>query len=357
MTRTLLSEAEGYALLAAHKIPVPNHSLTTTPEEAARASDAIGYPVVMKIVSPQIVHKSDAGGVITGIGSADQVRAAFERIMNNARTSAPDARIAGILVEQQMPPGLELIIGGKIDPAFGRILTIGLGGKMVELLRDVSLRVLPVTDDDINDMIQELKGYPLIAGYRDEPPRDKKALAAIIRSAADLFLSDLTLSEFDINPLVLYSTGACAVDARFYREDREIPAEASSTAPLDNSLLDISSIAIVGASQDPNTIGYAICRNLLTFPGSIYPVNPRSPMVLGRQAYPDLASIPGKVDLAVIAIPATGVPGIIEEAGKKKIPLSIIISSGFREGGGEGRNLEEDMLAIAKRYNMRIMGP
>lgn len=357
MTRTLLSEAEGYALLAAHTIPVPNHSLTTTPEEAVRAADAIGYPVVMKVVSAEIVHKSDVGGVVIGISSAEEVRVVFKRIMDSAHSRAPDARITGIVVEQQLPPGLELIIGGKIDPAFGRILTVGLGGKMVELLRDVSLRVLPVSDDEINDMIEELKGYPLITGYRDEPPRDKKALARIIRSAADLFLSDLTLSEFDINPLVLYKDGACAVDARFYREEREIPLETLASAGMDNSLLDISSIAVVGASQDPGKIGYAICRNLLTFPGSLYPVNPKSPMILGRQAYPDLASIPEKVDLAVIAIPAAGVPGVIEEAGKKKIPLSIIISSGFREGGGEGRNLEEDILAIAQRHGMRIMGP
>ncbi len=309
MTRTLLSEAEGYALLASASIPVPKYHAASTRDDAARAADTTGYPVVMKVISPDIVHKSDAGGVITGIRSAEEARSAFDRITLNVKSHHPGAQVAGIMVEEQLAPGLELIIGGRTDSAFGKVITIGFGGKLVELLRDVSIRVLPVDRAGIDAMVRELKGYRLIGGYRDEPARDETALVAIVGAVADLFLSDPRISEFDVNPLILYETGGCAVDARFYRDDILPPASGAAAREMPGSLLDIHSIAVVGASQDPNKVGYAICRNLLAFPGSLYPVNPKSPAILGRTAYPDLASVPEKVDLAVIAIPAPGVPG------------------------------------------------
>jgi acetyl coenzyme A synthetase (ADP forming)-like protein len=357
MTRTLLSEAEGYALLASHHIPVPRFEVATTADEAGSAARTLGYPVVMKIISPDIVHKSDSGGVITGIRSADEARDAFGRIQNAIKTKRPDAAISGIMVEQQLAPGLELIIGGRVDPAFGRVITVGAGGKLVELLDDVAIRVLPVDEDEIRSMIRELRVYRLITGYRDEPARDETALVQVVAAVAAMFLSDQTIVEFDINPLVLYGTGASAVDARFYRDDTVTATPAVSVTELPSRLLDIHSIAVIGASQDPNKVGYAICRNLLTFPGTLYPVNQKTDTILGRRAYPDLASIPGSVDLAVIAIPAAGVPRVIGQAGEKGVPLTVIISSGFREGGHEGMALEEECLRIAHRYGMRIMGP
>jgi acetyl coenzyme A synthetase (ADP forming)-like protein len=357
MTRTLLSEAEGYSLLAAATIPVPHYHVANTQDDAARAADSMGYPVVMKVISPDIVHKSDAGGVVTGIRSTAEARSAFDHIARNVQAHSPGAKITGIMVEQQMAQGLELIIGGKTDPAFGKVITIGFGGKMVELLRDISLRVLPLDESEIRTMVRELRGYPLIAGYRDEPAQDEASLVKIIGSVARMFLSDPRISEFDINPLILYETGGCAVDARFYRDDTPPTVDTITAREMPVSLLDIHSIAVVGASQDPNKVGYAICRNLLAFPGTLYPVNPKSPMILGHTAYPDLASIPEKVDLAVIAIPAPGVPKVINEAGLKGVPLSIIISSGFREGGNVGRQLEDEILSTAQRYGMRIMGP
>ena len=160
MTRTLLSEAEGYALLAARGIPVPRYEVAATHNEAARAANTIGYPLVMKVISPDIVHKSDAGGVITGIGSAEEARAAFDRITRNVLAYHPGAAIPGIMVEQQLAPGLELIIGGKTDPAFGKVITVGLGGKLVELIRDVSIRVLPVDEGRDTGDVPGTAGIP-----------------------------------------------------------------------------------------------------------------------------------------------------------------------------------------------------
>lgn len=357
MTKILLSEPEGYALLAAQGIPVPPYKVCETAEDAAIAADTLGYPVVMKVISPDIVHKSDAGGVITGIRTAPEAQEAFDRITQNVRNYNPDAQIRGILVEQQIEPGLELIIGGRMDPAFGRVITIGLGGKLVELLKDVSIRVLPIDADEIASMIAELKGYPLLAGYRDEPPRDIPALVRIIESVAGMFLADPRIEEFDINPLILYTKGACAVDARIYRNDEMTSGPAVAVREMPDTLLDIHSIAVVGASSDPGKIGYAICRNLLPFPGRVYPINPKGGTILGRTVYPSLNAIPDTVDLAVIAIPAAGVPAVIDEAGEKKIPVSLIITSGFREMGRAGKELEERILASARKSGMRIIGP
>ena len=357
MSKILLSEPDGYALLAAHSIPIPGYRVAQTADEAVTAAESLGYPVVMKVISPDIVHKSDAGGVITGIHTAPEARRAFDQILQNAKSHKPDAQIRGILVEQQALPGLELILGGRTDPTFGKVITIGLGGTLVELLRDVSIRILPIDPDEIATMIRDLEGYPLLAGYRDEPPRDIPTLAKIIGSVATMFYADPHIEEFDINPLILYTQGACAVDARIYRNDSDAQGLIPPVREMPDSLFAINSIAIVGASSDPGKVGYAVCRNLLSFPGRVYPINPKGGTILGKTVYPSLAAIPDTVDLAVITIPAAGVPAVIDEAGAKKIPLSLIITSGFRESGTAGRDLEERILQSAHTSGMRIIGP
>lgn len=357
MVRTLLSEAEGYELLNTAGVPIPRFQVARTVEEAEMAAQAAGYPVVMKVISPDIIHKSDAGGVITGIATPGEVREAFRKIRENVGNYKPGAVVSGIMVEQQLPPGLELIIGGKTDPTFGKVITIGLGGKLVELLHDVAIRVLPIDESDIRSMVRGLRGYRLIAGFRDEPARDEEALVGIISAVNRMFHADPRITEFDINPVVLYEKGACAVDARFYIDDSPAITKTRQMPEMQSRIMDIHSIAVVGASTDPNKVGYAVCRNLLTFPGSLFPVNPKSDTILGRKSYPDLTSIPDPVDLAVIVIPAAGVPRVIEEAGKKQIPLVIVISSGFREIGKEGIALEEECMSIARKYGIRIMGP
>ena len=358
MSRPLLSEADGYALLKQYGIPVPRFAVVQTTKEAGRAAEAIGFPLVAKIVSPQVIHKTDAGGVITGIMSAAAAEKAFTSITQNVRTAYPEAEIKGIIIEAEQQPGLELIIGGKTDPTFGKVITIGMGGTLVELIRDVAVRILPASDDEIRAMIHSLAGYPLIAGFRHAAPRDEAALVQITGALVRMFLDHPEIQEFDINPVILYDKGGCAVDARIYTDNEVGPAHSQEPGPaLPDTLFTIRSVAVVGASQDPGKIGYAICRNMLGFPGALYPVNPKSPEILGKTAYPSLAAIPGPVDAAVIAIPALGVPAVVEDAGKKKIPLVIIVSSGFREAGPAGKVLEEQVLAAARKYGIRIMGP
>ena len=357
MAGRLMPEADGYRLMERYGIPTPRFAVARTADEAASAAETSGYPVALKVISAQIPHKSDAGGVVLSLNDPAAVRAAFGRIVAGAKRFDPSAVVDGVMVEQQMEKGLELIVGGKTDSAFGKVLTAGMGGTLVELLRDAGTRVLPVDEDGIVQMIRELRGYPLIRGFRNEPARDEKELARVIAAAARLFLSEDVIAEFDINPLILYEHGACAVDARFYAAGDGPPAVPARPPETLFGPHAIRAIAVPGASPEPGTLGYAVVQSLLRFAGSVYPVNPKHDTILGKKAYPTLGSIPGTVDAAVIAIPAPNVPGIVKEAGEKKIPLAIVLSSGFRETGPAGRALEEELVAAAREHGVRIMGP
>jgi acetyl coenzyme A synthetase (ADP forming)-like protein len=357
MTRRLLSEAEGYGLLKNHGIPVPLFSVITSHQEVHAAADKTGYPLVMKVISPQVIHKSDAGGVITGILSGPEAETAFDTIVRNVQAYDKTATISGLIIEQQKEKGLEILIGGRIDPTFGKVITVGMGGTLVELIRDVSIRVLPVVQSDINAMLLELQAYRLIKGFRNEPARDVPSLIELIGSVAQLFLSSPDIVEFDLNPVLLYEKGACVVDARFYVTDDEAVRNGEMEPPMPTEILNVKSIAVIGATPNPSKVGYSVMRNLLPFSGSLFPVNPKHPEILGRSVYPTLSSIPGPVDMAVVVVPSHSVPGVVEEAGKKGIPLVVIISSGFKESGETGLALEDRVLTIARQYGIRIVGP
>jgi acetyl coenzyme A synthetase (ADP forming)-like protein len=353
--KQMLTEDEGYHLLGDFGIPVPDYAVAGDIREAEAAAARIGYPVVLKVVSPAIIHKSDAGGVKAGIDSPGRLAEAFKSILESVRYHNPEAPIKGIIVEKELPAGLELFIGGRTDPAFGRVISCGLGGTTIELFHDFSLRVLPVSNEELAGMVRELRCYPLIRGYRGKPPLDEKQMIKCLENAVRMFECG-QITEFDINPLILYEQGACAVDARLYRgiADRGIPQVKPAFNP---DLLHPESIAVIGASADPKKIGYAIFRNLLPFPGTLYPVNPNHDEVLGRPAYRSIADIPGAIDTAVIAVPSASVPGVMEDLALHGTRLAIIISSGFREIGNEGREREEKILETARKAGMRVIGP
>lgn len=353
----LLTEQEGMARLKRAGVPVPEHTIASTPEEAGRIAASVGFPVVMKVVSPQVVHKTDAGGVVTGIGSEREAEDAFLEITSSVRKKVPGAVITGIIVERECPKGLELLVGGKTDPTFGKVITFGIGGTMVELLRDVAIRVLPIDRQTVKDMIHEIRGYQLIKGFRGSPPLDEDALADAILALATLFDSDTEWFEFDINPLILYQHGCVAVDARVY----VIPGRGEEQYPQrslpDPAIFYPRSVAVIGASSDPGKIGYVVLRNLLRFPGHVYPINPRAQDILGKSSYKIIGDVPGSVDAAVIAVPASVVPDVLRQCSEKGVALAIIVSSGFRETGGEGKKREEDLIEIAKNGRIRIVGP
>jgi acetyl coenzyme A synthetase (ADP forming)-like protein len=357
MTKRMLAEPDGYAFLKHYGLPVPEFSVVRSRGEVAPAAEKIGYPVVMKVISPQIVHKSDAGGVVPGISSSADAEHAYDTILHDVKAFDPEASIIGVIIEQQKPQGLEILIGGRTDPTFGKVITVGMGGTLVELIRDVTIRILPVGAEDIDAMIQELRGYPLIKGFRHEPPRDKEGLIALINTIAHVFQESPDVVEFDLNPVFLYEKGVSVVDARIYvTDDGPAPVRVPKKSLLPD-VFNAKSIAVIGATPEPNKVGYAVLRNLLTFPGKLYPVNPKHTKILGRDVWPSLASIPDPVNIAVVVVPARFVPQVVKEAGEKGIPLVIIISSGFRESGKAGSDLESQVLEVAAQYGIRIMGP
>ena len=357
MSEKMLSEAAGYQLLRDFGVPAPKFKIVKSAEEAAKAGAEIGYPVVMKIVSPQIIHKSDAGGVIVGVTGKDAARDAYNKIVESAKAYNPDAQIEGIIIEEMAKPGLELILGGKTDPAFGKVLTFGMGGTLVELMKDVTLRILPVSEDDIRTMVSEINAYPLISGYRGMKPKDEESLVEIIKSVAKFFEENENVKEFDINPLRLYEEGACAVDARIIIDEDWKPPAKPERKTVPPEYFNPRSVAVIGASSDSKKMGYAVMHNLLHFPGQIYPVNNKRSEVQGLKAYPTVSAIPNPVDLAVITVPALQVPKIMQECGEKGIPLVVVVTAGFKETGTEGKALEDRMLEIARSYNIRIVGP
>ena len=353
----MLSEAEGYDILRKYDIPVPQFQIVKNGEDAALAAEKMGCPVVMKIISPQIVHKSDAGGVMVGIGSKKAALGAFTRIIDNAKAYNAEAQIDGVMVEQQAEPGLELIIGGKVDPAFGKVITFGMGGTMVELMKDITLRILPVTEEEIRQMIHEINAYPLIAGYRGSKPRDEDALVRIISNVSRFFLENENIVEFDINPLRLYESGACAVDARVIVTDTVQKKEEKERIPVPIEYFNPRSVAVIGASQDSSKMGYAVMHNLLHFPGQLYPVNNKRSEIQGLKAYPNISAIPAPVDMAVVTVPAIHVPAVVEECGAKGVPMVVIITAGFKEMGHQGKALEDRVVEIARRHGTRLIGP
>ena len=358
MERRLLTEKDGYELLNTYHIPIPKYRYVTTHEEAVVTAEAIGYPVVVKVVSEHIIHKTDAGGVVLHISCSDALYEALREIDKQVVTFDPKAIISGYLIEQEVKPGTELLIGGKTDPAFGKILTVGMGGILVELLHDFSMRVLPIDQSEIRRMVHEMTGYRLISGYRGHKPLDENVLLEIIEKIARLFLEDERIIEFDINPLILWEQGACAVDARIFIKEGPVeqPIVKSILPPVPD-LLHPSSIAVVGASTTPGKVGYAVFRNLLNFQGELYPVNPHAEDILGKKVYPTITSIPGPVEMVVIATPAESVPGIVKEAGEKGAKSAVILTAGFRETGNAGKELEDNLLAVARETGIRIVGP
>jgi len=216
--RKSLLETEAKTVCMEYGIPVTKFELARSEEEAVKFADAIGFPTVLKIVSSDIIHKSDVGGVIVGLKNSDDVRHGYNQILQNVKKHDPKARIAGVLVQEMAPPSTEVIVGAIKDPQFGPAIMFGLGGVFVEVLKDVTFRIAPITEDDACDMISEVKAYPLLKGYRNTPPADIEAIEKILLSTSRLVTDCMEIKELDLNPVIVYEKGAKTVDARIILE-------------------------------------------------------------------------------------------------------------------------------------------
>lgn len=216
--RTSLTEVESKQILKEVGIDSTKIKLAQTRDEAIALSKEIGFPVVLKIVSPDVLHKTDAGGVKLGLDDEEAVGKAFDEIISAIKKNEPNANIHGVSVQNMARPGVEVIIGMSKDPQFGPVLMFGLGGILVEVLKDVSFRIVPLTKRDAREMIKEIKGYPILEGYRGQEPADVAVLEDYLLKVSDFVDGRPEIKELDINPIFAYSDGAVAVDARVILE-------------------------------------------------------------------------------------------------------------------------------------------
>ncbi len=216
--RKSLLEPEAKAVCREYGIPVTNFKVAKKEEEAIWFAEQIGFPVVLKIISPDIIHKSDAGGVTINLKNKSEVKRAYRKILANVRKHQPKADIKGVLVQEMAPPSTEVIVGAIKDEQFGPSIMFGLGGIFVEVLKDVIFRIAPVTKQEAEIMITEIKAYPVLKGYRNQPPLDTEAIVNIIVNTSKLVTDYQEIKELDLNPVIVYERGAKTVDARIILE-------------------------------------------------------------------------------------------------------------------------------------------
>ncbi|MEM2901779.1 MAG: acetate--CoA ligase family protein [Candidatus Bathyarchaeia archaeon] len=213
--RAVLYEHEAKIICMEYGVDTPRFQLADSPGEAVEAAERLGYPVVLKVVSPHVTHKSDVGGVLVNLKNPEEVKTGFEVVAANLRRYASKAEFKGVLVQKMAPPGLELIIGSLADPQFGPTVMLGMGGLYVELYRDVSFRIAPINKEDAEEMIEELKASKILKGYRRQPRLDIGAIVDALVKVSNLTARyEGVIEQLDLNPVLVYEKGLQAVDAR-----------------------------------------------------------------------------------------------------------------------------------------------
>jgi acetyl coenzyme A synthetase (ADP forming)-like protein len=359
--RESLTAPEGRSVCEAYGIPTPGEGLASTADDAVRLAAELGGRVVMKIVSPDILHKTEAGGVKVGVSGDEAVRAAFDEIVANAKAYDADATIDGIQVQQMLTGGHEVIIGATTDPTFGKVIVFGLGGVLVEVLKDVTFRLAPVDAPTAHSMLDGIKAAEVLKGARGAEPADADALADIIKRLSDLVTDFPRISEFDLNPVFATPEGASAADVRIVlsAEEPVEPVRYSEEEILAtmNRMMRPNAVAVIGASDQDGKIGNSVMKNLINggYAGEIYPINPKADEILGKKAYKSIGDVPGDIDVAVFAVPAKFVPQALREVGEKNVPAAVLIPSGFAETGNV--ELQDEIVAIGREQGVRLLGP
>jgi acetyl coenzyme A synthetase (ADP forming)-like protein len=359
--RSSLTAPEGKLVCDAYGIPVPKEGVAKSATEAVQLAAGMGFPVVMKIVSPDILHKTEAGGVMVGVKTAADVEANYATILANAKKYKSDAKIEGIQVQQMLLGGQEVIIGAVTDGSFGKLVAFGLGGVLVEVLKDITFRLAPATKDDALSMLDGIQAHEMLKGVRGSDPANRDAIADIIVNVSQLITDFPEISEMDLNPVFATKADAIAADVRIVVDfapppPRPRPNHDDIVRQM-NRIMKPKSVAVIGASAETGKIGNSVMKNLINggYKGEIYPIHPKADEIMGKKVYKSVKDIPGEVDIAVFAIPASLVAGALTECGEKKVVGAILIPSGYAETGN--MKGQEEIQAIGQKYGIRLMGP
>ena len=361
--RTSLTAAEAKDVCDAYGIAMPAQGVAKSRDEACEIAARIGYPVVAKIESRDVLHKTDVGGVIVGIDSDEALRGACHEVVQRTRADDPEASIDGVLVQRQFDAAdgaTEVIVGAVTDPVFGKLVAFGLGGVLVEVLKDLTFRLAPATEEEAAGMLDELAGAAVLDGVRGGAGVDRAALASLITSVGHLVTDIPEIDELDLNPIFATADGVCAVDARILvkapAEPRHRPTQEEILAAM-RRIMQPDAVAVIGASAGEGKIGNSVMKNLIDggYEGALYPIHPKADVILDRPCYASVVDVPGDIDIAVFCIPAPLVAGALAECGRKGIPGAILIPSGFAEVGEHA--LQDEIVAVARQNNVRLMGP
>jgi acetyl coenzyme A synthetase (ADP forming)-like protein len=359
--RTRVAALEARDICAAYDIPLAAMELASTADEAVSIARRIGYPVVMKIDSPDVVHKTDVGGVVLDLGDDADVRRAFDHIGTSVRRHVADARVRGVVVQKRLSSGTEVIVGAVTDPVFGKLTAFGLGGVFVEAIGDVTFRLAPTGSVDAAQMLREIRGATILDGVRGNPPIDRTAVAHLIENVGALVADFPEIAELDLNPVLSGGGTTAAVDVRMSLDFTPKPPRARATqSDILRSMQRImrpEAIAVIGASAEDGKIGNSVMKNLIDggYGGAIHPIHPRATEILGRKCYPSVSAVPGSIDIAIFCIPARLVASVVAECGAKGIAGAILIPSGFAEVGEH--ELQAEVVAAAQTHGVRLLGP
>lgn len=365
--RPALDEAAAKEVLAAFGIAVPRSTVVGGADAAIAACRDLTPPFVVKVMSAEILHKSDVGGVAVGRETADAVGDAIAAMA--AADGVSGHAVDGYLIEEMAPAGQEVVVGGVCDPQFGPMIMVGLGGIFVEILADVAFRLCPITKADALEMLDELQGAALLAGARGRASVSIDALVDVMLKVggADGLLLALVdeVSEVDLNPVIVSETGAVAVDARLVLADPDSAPARTDVTSRDpakvvaefSHLFNPRTVAVVGASSSGSNMANFQIRRLKDFgyDGTIYPIHPSASEIEELPAYASLAETPEPIDYACVVVAAARVPEVLSLAGGR-VRFAQVLSSGFAEVP-QGTDLERDLVEAAKAGGCRLIGP
>jgi 3-hydroxypropionyl-CoA synthetase (ADP-forming) len=357
----VITEESAKAILTEYGIKVPSYALVRNAQEAQEKAKQLGFPLVAKIVSPDILHKTDVKGVRVGLKTEQEVRDAFndmhERLSSKYNTK-------GVILEKMVDPGLEIIVGLQNDPQFGPVLMFGLGGIYAEIFKDVTFRVLPISSEDTKEMIEDLKGKSMLKGFRGSQPIDTAMLSDMLLKIGKLGVEAAPYYEsVDFNPIILYPNDYFVVDAKILIRDKPDPQVISRAEP-DSSYMDLffnaKSVALIGASPEAGKVGNSVLQSLAKhdYKGKVFPVNAKGyPQIMGIKAFKSLDEIDEPVDVVVVTVDLKFVPDLLKSCGRKNIHNMVIISGGGKELGGDRAAIENGIKKLSAELKVRIIGP
>jgi 3-hydroxypropionyl-CoA synthetase (ADP-forming) len=358
----VITEELAKQVLTEYGVKVPRYALVKSADDAAAQAQAVGYPLVAKIVSPQILHKTDVKGVKVGLQSEAAVRETFNDMYGRL---SKEYIVKGVLLEKMAGSGgVELIVGLQNDPQFGPVIMAGIGGIYTEVFKDVSFRVLPITKEDAASMIEDLKGSKILKGFRGMPPVDMDMLATALVNIGRFGTEMAPYYEsIDFNPVIFYENDYVIVDAKILlreKPDLEVISKAQPDSEYMDLFFNAKSVALIGASPEPGKVGNSVLESMIKhdYKGKVYPVNAKGyPEIMGIKAYKSLDEITDKIDLVVVTVDLRFVPDLLKSAAKKDIHNFVVISGGGKELGGERAAIEAQIKELSQQLRIRIIGP